>query len=72
MTNSPVKAILYMKTKTSKVGDSMKELNDYLTTIVQTAHHCAHCTCNCNGICYFAYECILYEFGNYTEEDELE
>ena len=50
----------------------MKELNDYLTTSVQTAHHCAHCTCNCNGICYFAYECILYEFGNYTEEDELE
>ena len=50
----------------------MKELNDYLTTIVQTARHCAHCIYNHNGTCVFAYECILHEFYNYTEEDELE
>ena len=50
----------------------MEILNEYLQEIISTAHHCAHCKYNHDGICFFAYICIKQEFSEYNEDDELE
>ena len=47
-----------------------KALNDYLAKCIQNNHHCAHCSYNHDGICFFAKECFENDQKYYNDEDD--
>ena len=47
-----------------------KILNDYLVEVIKHSHRCQHCKCCLkNKLCFFASECIKYDFYYYQEEE---
>jgi hypothetical protein len=57
-----------------KGGNDMEELNEFLHQTVKNSHRCAHCTYrHDDGICFFAYDCIMHDFKSFDEgNDEYE
>jgi hypothetical protein len=47
--------------------DSMV-LDRYLKEVVINSSKCTHCVLNHDGICFFAYRCIMTDFYYYMEE----
>ena len=46
-----------------------KTLNNYLNEVVKNNSNCMDCYYNRSGVCFFAFECIKYNFMWYNEKN---
>ena len=45
----------------------MEVLFTFLAEVIKNSHKCAHCIFNHDGQCFFAYQCIKYDWSFYNE-----